>query len=78
MPCGGIYPIEESVGRCSPDSNASRCFVCNGVGSDLWVEEWDSGIHRKCIMRFLSSPEGKVVLDHGHSIYLPEIQRKSQ
>jgi hypothetical protein len=52
----------------------SRCFQCNEEGSDLWVQEWDSGIHRRCLAAFLASVEGQIVLVHGHEIYVPEVQ----
>lgn len=71
MPCGGISPMK-------PDfTDGGRCFTCNETGSDLWVEEWDTGIHYKCLGTFLASDEGQCVLSHGHAIYAPGPEEKS-
>ena len=71
MPCGGISPKIYGMLPSGP------CFTCGGDISGnpnpgLFVEEWDACIHRDCLGDFLVSDEGKVVLEHGHSIYVPE------
>lgn len=70
MPCGGIRPTTYRGGIPS-----GECFVCPKIvleGEGLFVEEWDAVIHRDCLMTFLSSEEGMIVIKHGHEIYVPE------
>lgn len=69
MPCGGIYPIKGTWVEPHTD-NKARCFHCDEPECTLWVEEWDAPIHRKCVPEFLKTPEGFVILDHGHMIEL--------
>jgi len=69
MPCGGIYPIAGSWVAPYADRRM-RCFHCNKVGVDLWCEEWDAPIHRACVESFLQTPDGEIVIKHGHSIVL--------
>jgi hypothetical protein len=40
------------------------------VGAGLWCEEWDAPLHTGCVEEFLKTPDGKIVLAHGHSIVL--------
>ena len=35
---------------------------------DHWLEEWDSCLHRDCILPFLKTDEGQIVIEHGHTI----------
>lgn len=63
MPCGGIYPISDA-------NPAWRCFYCNETGCDHFCEEWDCGLHEACVVPFLHTEEGEVVLDHKHSIQI--------
>ena len=69
MPCGGIYPIKGSWVDEFGGKNA-LCFYCTSPcgENDLWVEEWDAPLHRSCLAEFLSTDEGKVVIEHGHDI----------
>ena len=64
MPCGGIYPVT--------DKDKGWCFGCGATldGSELcsFVEEWDALIHDRCIDSFLTSPDGQLVISHGHDI----------
>lgn len=65
MPCGGIYPIV--------DANPQwLCFYCTKPGCDHFCEEWDCGLHAQCVIPFLHTPEGELVLDHKHSIQVGE------
>lgn len=64
MPCGGIYSV--AVG---PNQ---RCFVCNAPDSELFCDEWDCFLHRRCLGAFLISEEGRVVTAHGHAIQMDE------
>lgn len=65
MPCGGIYPIS--------DANPSwLCFYCNETGCDHFCEEWDCGLHGACVVPFLHTEEGELVLDHKHAIQVDE------
>lgn len=67
MPCGGIGPMVPT------DDDSSKCFMCQKKSSDLWVEEWDTGIHRACLPAFLMSQEGQDMMSHGHEIYVPPL-----
>jgi hypothetical protein len=58
MPCGGIFPFEAS----------GICWQCRLPESTHFCEEWDCYLHEGCINSFLESPEGKIVLSHGHEI----------
>ncbi len=63
MPCGGIYPVA--------DANPNwQCFYCNEKGCDHFCEEWDCGLHEACVIPFLHTDEGEVVLDHNHEIQI--------
>lgn len=62
MPCGGVYPLTQ------PDD--SPCLRCGRRGGDHWVEEWDGAVHRGCLLDYLGSDEGEIILDHGHPIII--------
>ncbi len=62
MPCGGIFPVS--------DGAHYPCWHCNELGSDHFVEEWDAFIHAGCIIPFLHSEEGEIVLAHKHYIQI--------
>lgn len=68
MPCGGITP-------CTPQPR-DRCWVCNEGGTDHFIEEWDAGLHYRCLGKFLSSDEGQVILDHGHVIFAVSTEKE--
>lgn len=71
MPCGGIFPIKGSwVDRTlqQMSNQATRCWQCGELGGDHFVEEWDSAIHGVCVLEFLKTEEGKVVLNHQHPV----------
>lgn len=76
MPCGGIYPISGSwVEPIEAQSVAPlRCFHCDKSNPkpELWCEEWDSGLHRECVPAFLMTHDGKLIMEHGHLIHIPE------
>ena len=62
MPCGGIWTVKPFE---------SECFYCGKTGQlDHFCEEWDTGLHAKCVRPFLATPEGQVVLNHGHEVRL--------
>ena len=60
MPCGGIYPVEDT----------GICWRCRKPGADHFVEEWDAYIHETCIIPFLHTDEGEIVVDHKHHIQI--------
>lgn len=63
MPCGGIYPIR--------DANPNwKCFFCHQKGCDHFCDEWDCGLHETCVIPFLHTEEGELVLDHKHHIQI--------
>lgn len=70
MPCGGIYPIKGSWVEKYLTPEKARCYVCGKGGTDHFCDEWDTDIHYECVPAFLNSEDGKVVISHGHSIYL--------
>ena len=74
MPCGGIFPIVGSwvEGVAPADLDERTCWICAGGRSDLYCEEWDCYLHRRCLGRFLVTEEGALVLTHQHLIYVPE------
>jgi len=61
MPCGGIYPIRGIHLRYT-------CLFCGKPNTDHWCEEWDAPLHADCIVPFLETEEGQVVLYHGHHV----------
>jgi hypothetical protein len=79
MPCGGIYPIAHHVVGNSmhdPTNPNHGCRVCQGpvdASVDLFVNEFTTFLHRACFRKFINSPEGEVILEHGHAILLPEL-----
>ena len=75
MPCGGIYPISntwlEAAGINRDESKPEhRCWTCNGKGAKHFCDEWDCYIHARCAIKFLSTPEGECVINHGHEVVL--------
>jgi hypothetical protein len=78
MPCGGIYPIAMHFSRehLQLDNDAHRCPVCRkhvDPDTDLFCDEWDRYLHRACLGVFLTSDEGRMVLNHGHAIIVLEL-----
>lgn len=67
MPCGGIYPAPAFGG---PDALAESgpCWECRKYGCELWVEEWDTPLHEKCLDAFMLTGEGAILLEHGHTV----------
>jgi hypothetical protein len=73
MPCGGIYSINAHWSAAYLKHTNSDCFQCTKqvkAKRDLFVEEWDAYLHRKCLGAFLKSPEGEIVIKHGHEIII--------
>ena len=60
MPCGGIYPIKVPA--------KYTCIYCEKGDTDHWAEEWDGPLHGNCVVPFLGTEEGKVIVDHKHLI----------
>jgi len=65
MPCGGIYPVSDGPAH-------GKCWVCYSDDPEpmLFCEEWDTFLHAKCVLKFLNSKEGKIVLLHKHPVYI--------
>ena len=64
MPCGGIYP--------SKVPERYTCWHCNCAGTDHWCDEWDAPLHGKCVVPFLATVEGQIVVDHKHAIQIDD------
>lgn len=79
MPCGGIFPIAQHFSRtfldlpADPATNHTCCHCKRPVDyqTDLWVEEMDSYLHRSCLGDFLCTPDGRLVITHGHMVFVP-------
>lgn len=79
MPCGGIFPIAQHFSRAFLDLPADAttnhtCWQCKlpvDLKTDLFVEEFDSYLHRDCLGDFLCTPEGRLVVAHGHMVFVP-------
>jgi len=75
MPCGGIYPItpDHDFGKMHGTSLNDNCFYC-GKGIEpvdlMFCDEWDCYLHRHCVILFLETEEGQVVVNHGHQVVL--------
>ena len=69
MPCGGIYPIKTGW-LADFTSDDDECWFNDGpVGvNGLFCEEWDTSLHKSCLKRFMVTDEGRIVLEHGHTI----------
>lgn len=61
MPSGGIYPVQDLP-------SDAKCATCRGSNPTHYCEEWDHFLHAKCAMNFLSTTEGKILIDLDHSI----------
>lgn len=72
MPCGGIVPIKHVLGTIQDELSPGRggCWICDRGGCTHFVIEWDAYIHAKCVPAFLQSEEGKIVINHGHTIHV--------
>lgn len=69
MPCGGIYPAD-GRGFIQLPETGIHCYVCGKPNARHFCDEWDCGIHARCVPDFLKSNEGKVVINHAHEVYL--------
>jgi hypothetical protein len=69
MPCGGITPTKNSFVR-DVVNEPQKCYFCGKPGACHFVEEWDAFIHARCVPAFLQTDEGKVIIDHGHEVYI--------
>ena len=74
MPCGGIYSNHPYLGGMSSNAVCFQCAEEAGYREMLFVEEWDTSIHRSCLSAFLSTDEGKIIMCHGHEIYIEEFK----
>jgi len=73
MPCGGIWPATSEIKKYFNEHPEHDCFLCgkNVEEKDLmWCEEWDAYLHRACVVPFLETEEGQIVLKHGHQVIL--------
>lgn len=75
MPCGGIYPIgkESDFGKMHGTSDYDNCFYCGGNIKEedlMFCDEWDCYLHRVCVVPFLETEAGKIVIEHGHQVIL--------
>lgn len=60
MPCGGIGKYT--------DVPPGKCFQCGEDGATHYCHEWDCMLHADCVVPFLSSEEGELVIAHGHTV----------
>lgn len=60
MPCGGIDRYS--------DVPPGECWQCGQPGADHYCHEWDCMLHALCVLAFLATPEGQVVIAHGHTV----------
>jgi hypothetical protein len=60
MPCGGIDKYK--------DVHPGDCFLCGKPDATHYCHEWDCMLHADCIVPFLETEEGKIVIKHGHRV----------
>jgi hypothetical protein len=60
MPCGGIDKYN--------DVHPGDCFYCSKPDATHYCHEWDCMLHADCIIPFLETEEGKIVIKHGHTV----------
>ena len=60
MPCGGIDLYS--------DVPPGKCWFCHLEGAMHYCHEWDCMLHAGCVIPFLLSDEGKIVIAHGHTV----------
>jgi hypothetical protein len=77
MPCGGILPIYHFAKGFFPPEGG-RCWICKKAGAKHYLEEFDVLVHARCSIYFLTTPEGDVIMDHGHIVLLDFAQEKDQ
>jgi len=75
MPCGGIYPVVSGSDFDNMHGSSANddCFLCGKEieKKDLmFCDEWDCYLHRDCVVEFLKTEEGQIVLRHGHQVVL--------
>lgn len=73
MPCGGIYPMKADgpVECWFALYSELRPKQCDNSVPELFCEEWDTFLHVKCLINFLTTEEGRCVMAHGHEIHVP-------
>ena len=69
MPCGGIYPIKGSWVEKVP-GKWHKCWVCGKPNCTHFCDEWDTPLHARCVITFLQSEEGKLMIEHGHLVQI--------
>ena len=42
--------------------------MCGGEGATHYCKEFDCMLHARCVVPFLASEEGQVVVAHGHTV----------
>jgi hypothetical protein len=60
MPCGGINVYTDVI--------PGKCWYCEGENANHYCEEWDCMLHDYCVIPFLMTDEGKLVIQHGHPV----------
>lgn len=66
MPCGGIG----FGGPLYPDVWEGDCFHCGKPGANHFCDEWDCFLHAECVLPFLATEEGQIVIEHKHRIVI--------
>jgi hypothetical protein len=70
MPCGGIYPIKSISELEQHFRDGNKCWMCDEPTDvyDLVCVEWDCTLHYECLTSFLTTEEGRIVIEHEHEI----------
>lgn len=60
MSCGGIDQYT--------DVSPGKCWHCDKEDAKHYCAEWDCMLHAECIIPFLATDEGKLVIEHNHRV----------
>jgi hypothetical protein len=75
---GGIHPIKGTsaelrpgIPRPAPIPPAQRiCCVCQKGDAQHFCMENEEYIHARCALEYLQTEEGKIIIEHGHTVRL--------
>jgi hypothetical protein len=72
MACGGIYPWYSGEAKemelQKVEAIHRNCWFCHQNNGKHYVEEYQSFIHARCAVEFLTIDD--VVVEHGHQVLL--------
>ncbi|HEY5174381.1 MAG TPA: hypothetical protein VII95_02320 [Terriglobales bacterium] len=64
---GGIHPIKGTSASYRP---GRICCVCGEDDAQHFCDENKEYIHARCALKYLQTEQGKIIIEHGHTVRL--------